>query len=220
MKYIFTLFLVFIFAFDSYCQKKIDTTIQQNSKTSVPDYFTIIKGGPPPIVNLKKNKIKCYGKNKNRVNCTLYTRSITGLCKYHEPKFSPPIIVADQEVLEEHEIEEYSSNTDYEYIIGAPIKIDNLEVAQHDFPNLMKWNDAIKACTALGKGWRLPNKDELIILYQNIDKIGGFMKEEYWSSTEYDDDIGGAWYHGFGNGNQFGSSKDNTFYIRAVRTIK
>jgi hypothetical protein len=67
MKYIFTLFLVFIFAFDSYCQKKIDTTIQQNSKTSVPDYFTIIKGGPPPIVNLKKNKIKCYGKNKNRV---------------------------------------------------------------------------------------------------------------------------------------------------------
>lgn len=52
MKYIFTLFLVFIFAFDSYCQKKIDTIMQQNSKTSVPDYFTILKGGPPPRANL------------------------------------------------------------------------------------------------------------------------------------------------------------------------
>ena len=37
MKYIFTLFLVFIIAFDSYCQKKVDNTMQQNIKTSVSD---------------------------------------------------------------------------------------------------------------------------------------------------------------------------------------
>ena len=50
-------------------------------------------------------------------------------------------------------------------IIGKPIKIGKLEVAQNDFPKTMFWNDAVKACTDLGKGWRLPTKDELNLLY-------------------------------------------------------
>ena len=33
----------------------------------------------------------------------------------------------------------------------------------------MNWHDANKACNALGKGWRLPTKDELNTLYQNKD---------------------------------------------------
>ena len=220
MKYIFTLFLVFIFSFDSYCQKKIDTTMQQNSKTSVPDYFTMLKGGPPPLVNLKKNKIKCYGKNKNRVNCTLFTTSITGLCKYHVPKFSPPRIVADQEVSEEHLIEEYSSNTDYEIIIGAPIKIDNLEIAQNDFPNKMNWNDAIKACAALGKGWRLPNKDELNILYQNKAKIGifSYINYYYWSSTKARV-LNYMLVQNFSDSEPIINNMGSTNFVRAVRSL-
>ena len=50
-------------------------------------------------------------------------------------------------------------------IIGKPIKIGKLEVAQNDFPKTMFWNDTVKACTDLGKGWRLPTKDELNLLY-------------------------------------------------------
>ena len=42
----------------------------------------------------------------------------------------------------------------------------------------------MKACAALGGGWRLPTKDELNILYENKDKIGGFASNNYWSSTE------------------------------------
>ena len=218
MKYIFTLFLVFIFSFDSYCQKKIDTTMQQNSKTSVPDYFTMLKGGPPPLVNLKKNKIKCYGKNKNRVNCTLFTTSITGLCKYHEPKFSPPRIVADQEVSEEHLIEEYSSNTDYENIIGVPIKIGNLEVAQYDFPNKMNWYEANRAFHKLGDGWRLPTKDELNTLYQNKTAIGGFENDFYWSSTQ-SINLVTAWVQFFDDGLQDNGIKSATLYVRAIRAF-
>ena len=51
----------------------------------------------------------------------------------------------------------------------------------------MTWEDAKKACAALGDGWRLPTKDELNILYENKDKIGGLihqLRSPYWSSTE------------------------------------
>jgi len=67
-------------------------------------------------------------------------------------------------------------------IIGKSIKIDNLEIAQYDFPNQMNWDEAQKACASLGNGWRLPTKYELEILNKN--KNGGFTNGGYWSSTE------------------------------------
>ena len=73
-------------------------------------------------------------------------------------------------------LEPPKSNTDYKNIIGKPIKIGNIEVAQYNFPKKMDWNDAKKACARLGAGWRLPTKDELNLLYQKKDKIGGFGK--------------------------------------------
>ena len=72
---------------------------------------------------------------------------------------------------------------DAKEIIGKPITIGNLLVAQNDFPNQMKWVDAVNECTTLGKGWRLPTKDELNELYKNKDKIGNFSNSHYWSNT-------------------------------------
>lgn len=71
---------------------------------------------------------------------------------------------------------------DAKQIIGKPIKIGNLLVAQNDFPVGMDRHDADKACRKLGKGWRLPTKNELKILYKNRDKIGGFKYFSYWSN--------------------------------------
>ena len=65
------------------------------------------------------------------------------------------------------------------------VKIGYLEVMTEDFCK-MSWDDAKKACTDFGDGWRLPTKDELNVLYENKDKIGGFEIEVYWSSTEFD----------------------------------
>ena len=59
---------------------------------------------------------------------------------------------------------------DAEEIIGKPIKIGNLLVAEYDFTEVMDCVDAIDACRSLGKGWRLPNKTELNILYKNSKK--------------------------------------------------
>ena len=82
-------------------------------------------------------------------------------------------------------INNYSSNNTSS-IIGKPIKIGNLEVAQHDFPNDMLFYEAVKACTDLGNGWRLPTSTELNIIIQNKDKIAGFPEHGYlWHSGGY-----------------------------------
>jgi len=109
------------------------------------------------------------------------------------------------------------SDTNYLNVIGKPKKIGNLEIAQHDFPETMSYNDAKLACAILGKGWRLPTKKELNSLYHNRDKIGGFANNHYWSSTE--DGNYHAWTHSFFFDGQPSLFKTNEFSVRAVRTF-
>ena len=67
----------------------------------------------------------------------------------------------------------------------STVKIGNLEVMTKGLGE-MNWDDAMKACAALGDGWRLPTKEELNILYQNNDLSDDFYNDDaYWSSTEY-----------------------------------
>ena len=110
-------------------------------------------------------------------------------------------------------------------IIGKPIRLQKFEVAQYDFIEEMNWKDAKAACASLGKGWRLPTKDELNVMYRYKDKIGGFTNYFYWSSTEYDNVS--AWRQGFSNGGQsYGYFKANKYNeainlynVRAVRSF-
>ena len=104
-------------------------------------------------------------------------------------------------------------------IIGVPIKIGGIEVAQHDFPKKMTWDKAKKECESLGSGWRLPNKDELNTLYQNKDKIGGFANNLYWSSTEAENVSYFAWFQYFAKGDQYEAIKDDANYVRAIRAF-
>ena len=110
-----------------------------------------------------------------------------------------------------------TSKTFFENIIGTTIKIGNLEVAQYDFPKEVNWNDANEACTALGEGWRLPDNKELNILYQNKNKIGGFVNYYYWSLTEEDSNI--AYYQNFNDSLQYVYSKVYKLHVRAVRSF-
>ena len=82
----------------------------------------------------------------------------------------------------------------------------------------MTWEKAKKACASLGKGWRLPTRVELLLMYENKDVVGGFANNYYWSSTEYNyfDD---AWLQGFSYGFQDPSNKVISYYVRAVKTI-
>ena len=115
-------------------------------------------------------------------------------------------------------------------------KIGNLEVMNKDLGNRggYNWNEAKAAALALGKGWRLPTKEELHILYINRVKIGGFSRQSYWSSFEentvrtYKDGAGKqqtyktAWAVPFGQRDDFtkdGFINQGSFICaRAVRT--
>lgn len=68
-----------------------------------------------------------------------------------------------------------------------------------DLGNAISWNDANSYCNNLTiyglSGWRLPTKDELLQMYSERDRIGGFVYYQapnyygYWSSTMVTDGI-------------------------------
>lgn len=118
----------------------------------------------------------------------------------------------------------FSFAQDAKEIIGKPVKIGNLLVAQNNFPEFMNWNDAKKACAKLGAGWRLPTKDELNLLYQNKDQIGRLGYWRFWSSTESPTETNGilAFEQDFSegskySGHQYHDDKSQKYSVRAVR---
>jgi hypothetical protein len=103
---------------------------------------------------------------------------------------------------------------DAKEIIGKPIKIGNLFVAENDFPDAMNWDDAKKACRALGKGWRLPSLSELTIMYKRRDKIENIGNYLYWSLSGKT----------FGRFSELASPSDaedksNKYIVRAVKSL-
>ena len=105
--------------------------------------------------------------------------------------------------------------------IQEPILCSNPEMLFEVYPihfRKTNWEDAMKACADLGDGWRLPNRLELLLMYNNQDELGGFALDYYWSSTEYDGF--NAWVQVFYDGAQSLNDKDDDNYVRAVRTIK
>ena len=102
------------------------------------------------------------------------------------------------------------------------VVIDNIEVKTKDLDK-MNWAEATEACEKMGEGYRLPTKDELNILYENKDDIGGFTTEKvgfYWSSTEGDDDETDAWVQEFRDGFQNDGGKHYNYRSRPVRSIE
>jgi hypothetical protein len=81
----------------------------------------------------------------------------------------------------------------------------------------MSWYQAKEACANLGNGWRLPTKDEINLIYENKDMLGGFVGGNYWSSTECLYNY--AWGQYFNNGLQNYYYKGSEYNVRAVRAI-
>tara|TARA_B110000259_G_scaffold181223_1_gene222927 strand:- start:3340 stop:3756 length:417 start_codon:yes stop_codon:yes gene_type:complete len=91
------------------------------------------------------------------------------------------------------------------------------EVYPEDLSIKHSFIEALAACKLLGEGWRLPTRAELLLMYENKDKIKGFANNGYWSSTEVG--TNDAWSQDFYNGIQANSSKDYYFNVRAVKSF-
>ncbi len=106
----------------------------------------------------------------------------------------------------------------------SPDKNLHFQVAQNDFEDRMNWAEAKLGCDHLGDGWRLPSKNELLLMYKELHQkgIGNFIETKYWSSEEdiesYEDYV--AWTFDFSDGNFYSNAaKNNAFNVRAVRTL-
>lgn len=97
------------------------------------------------------------------------------------------------------------------------ITIGNLEIMTQDLGK-MNFSEAQKACEELGDDWRLPTKDEFNMLCENKDKIGGFERSWYWSSTELNAQA--AWIQHAESCDEMLNQKRVAFYVRPVRTNK
>lgn len=81
---------------------------------------------------------------------------------------------------------------------------------------------AAKWCRDKGASWYLPAKNELIAIYNNLDKINNSLTKVgattlsswYWSSTE--DSKFSAWSVNMGDGFTYWQKKNVSTYVRAV----
>jgi hypothetical protein len=102
-------------------------------------------------------------------------------------------------------------------IIGATKKLLKIEIAEFDFPLTMNWNDAMKECEKLGNAWRLPDPEELNLIYINKDKIGNLEGEYYWTSKEFESGDDDVWFKDFNEGTvDFCKMK----YLNSVRDVR
>lgn len=99
-----------------------------------------------------------------------------------------------------------------------PLTGEKLQIANKDFTGSMTWEEAMDACRQLGSGWRLPTKEELSGMYEQLYKegLGNFEEDCYWSSTESAN--GGAWCQYYPTGGQ-DDCDGGTARVRAVRAF-
>lgn len=85
------------------------------------------------------------------------------------------------------------------------------------------WEAAKQWCVQYGRGWRLPSKDELVVISRKRDVLNPILEANgytdlyggwHWSSTESNEFF--AWYVSMRNGSTYDTSKNDYLYVRAV----
>jgi len=76
----------------------------------------------------------------------------------------------------------------------------NYHVAETDYPKELGWDEANKATSTIGEGWRLPSKEELNEIYLNKEKFNIKIDGAYWSSSETEDEKNQSNFLGFSKG--------------------
>ena len=103
--------------------------------------------------------------------------------------------------------------------IKKPFTDEIIEIALHDIQTKMNWNDGILACNELGDGWRLPDKEEFELIYNELynEGLGNFRPEIYWTCEELFDEAASNFH--FDKGKSYSYFKTVEYNIRPVRTL-
>ncbi len=83
--------------------------------------------------------------------------------------------------------------------------------------NGISWNQALDYAKGLGDGWRVPTKEELMIIYASPKGKEYAPSGVFWSSSAHAHSVGFAWYVLFDSGYVDVYGKDQHFDIRCVR---
>jgi hypothetical protein len=102
-------------------------------------------------------------------------------------------------------------------------KLGNLEIYKNDlhgkYTHLFEFEEAQKACAALGNGWRLPTIEELKNIYAHKNEIGNLTQFSYWTSTLAYEGSKIAYYIKFTDGTpEFDYNVYTTSSVRPVRS--
>ncbi|MFN4975485.1 MAG: DUF1566 domain-containing protein [Bacteroidota bacterium] len=96
-----------------------------------------------------------------------------------------------------------------------------LLVAKADWEKMVKWSEAIQIAKDFRAGgsdqWRVPNKEELELLYVNRQLVGGFQVGNYWTSLPSKEDANGAYVINFYNGYTYTEYRETPVHVRLIR---
>ena len=100
------------------------------------------------------------------------------------------------------------------------VKLGNLEIMTTDLGKMTN-SKGKAACLNQGSGWRLPTRDEMILIAQNRDKVPGIVTGgEYWTSTEFNPGFNDYIYIGITANSYFGNSSTDPTYKCFIRAVK
>jgi hypothetical protein len=107
-------------------------------------------------------------------------------------------------------------------VIGNPIEIGNIEVAERDLTELngadLKLVNANRLAKKMGKGWRLPTRDELTEMYKNVNSLPNIKKNAFYMSSETFGSKA-VWVQSFGTGKQeYFTDGGQAYSVRLVKT--
>lgn len=92
-------------------------------------------------------------------------------------------------------------------------KTIRFEVTEKDLEGTYTWDEAKDQEK---DGWKLPNKEELNLMYEQRETIGGFSSSWYWSSSDFF--LNSAWAQDFTAGDKLYGGKG--FFSGRVRFIR
>ena len=107
-------------------------------------------------------------------------------------------------------------------VIGNPVKIGNIEVAERDLTDLngadLKLVNANRLAKKMGKGWRLPTRDELDVMYKNVKLLHNIKMNAFYMSSETFGSKA-VWVQNFGTGKQeYFTDGGQAYSVRLVKT--